>query len=70
MDEILIVIILYALIVFIDMMPIMKSKNKKLNITYMIVFAFTFIILFLDGLEVDIPSPSIVIKDFITSIIK
>jgi asparagine N-glycosylation enzyme membrane subunit Stt3 len=67
--ENIIIIILYIIILF-DIINIFKKKNKKVNVTYIIIFIATFIIISLYYLGVPIPSPSIVIEKFIISIIK
>jgi uncharacterized membrane protein len=68
--EITIIIMLFLLILFIDVIAIFKKKNKKINIIYLVFYTITFIILMFDALGVNIPSPSMLIKNVIDSFMK
>lgn len=65
--ENVIVFILY-MIALVDLINIFKRKNKRLIITYIVIFAFSFIIINLYYFGVHIPSLSMAIKKLITSI--
>jgi hypothetical protein len=70
MEKIVIAIAIYTLIIFIDLIPIFKKKNKKVDITYIVIILITFTIIFLDGIEIKVPSPSLFFKSVIDSFIK
>lgn len=66
--KITIVIILYLCVIFIDYRRILHQKRKNLSIFYGVVLIITFSIIFLHKLDVEIPSPSLMIKDLIEKI--
>ncbi len=63
------VIALFAAAVFLDYIPGWKSRNKRGKLVYGLLFAVGFLILFLFSVDVKLPSPSIVIQDFIETMI-
>lgn len=67
--ENVIALIIY-MIVFVDLIYTFKKKNKKLIITYIVIFALSFVIINLYYFGVPIPSPSMAIRKLITSIFK
>jgi hypothetical protein len=68
--ETVITVILYIIIIFIDTIAVFKKKNVAINIMYLTIFIFTFIIIFLDSIGVVLPSPSLVIRGVINKFIK
>ncbi len=64
-----IIIILYFIIIITDYRKIIKEKNKKITIIYTFFLLFCFSISILKSLDVNIPSPSLVIQNIIESCI-
>jgi hypothetical protein len=65
-----IIIILYLIVITTDFRIIVKGNNKKTIILYSIILLITFITMTLDSFNIKIPSPSIIIQNVITSIMK
>ncbi len=63
------VIALFAAAMFLDYIPGWKSRKKRGNLVYSMLLTISFIILFLFSVDVKLPSPSIVIQDFIETMI-
>ncbi len=70
MERLVIILIIYILVLFIDMLPIFKNKDKVINTVYVVIYFFTFVVLLLDEFGIPIPSPSILIKNMINSVMK
>ena len=59
----------YGLFLLLDFIPIYRSKNRKLIWLYLSLMVFSYMITFLIGLGVKIPSPAPPIKNIIISLI-
>lgn len=66
--ETAIVIILYLCIFIFDLMPIIKNKEKKVYWVYLVFFMVSFCVLILYTLHIEVPSPSILIKQIVLKI--
>ena len=66
--ETLIILVLFAAVVIFDLLPF-KKREKKQNVVYCALVIFSFVILFLDSVGVEIPSPSEPLKQLIEPLI-
>lgn len=60
--EITIIIIMYFLIIWFDLMPLFKRGNKKEGIIYLTIAIITFVVLILNCIGIIVPSPATLIK--------
>ena len=65
----ILVIIAYAIVGFIEIMPLIKKKKKKELILYSITFISAFVISILLSLGVEIPSPAKPIASMVKAVI-
>lgn len=64
----ILVIMLYIIVMFFEIVPLLKEKNSKKTIFYFSLIMFSLIISVLLSLGVQLPSPSNQIKNIILSI--
>lgn len=69
MEEIVICILLYMLIAYFGIIPLVKNGEKKLLYVYLAIFAATLSVHVLNGMDVFIQSPAELIKIIISKII-
>jgi hypothetical protein len=69
MEEIIICILLYMLIAYFGIVPLIKKKEKKLLYIYVACFVVTLSVFVLNGLDFAVPSPAQLIKTVIYKII-
>lgn len=62
------VIIAYIIIIFFEIVPLLKEKNKGKILLYTCLIIFSMIISILVSLKVQLPSPSNAIKNLVESI--
>jgi len=55
LEEAIIFLLLYAFLVFTDLVPVYKNKNKKIIIICTSIFVFAFVLQFLIILDVQLP---------------
>jgi hypothetical protein len=65
-----IIILFFAFIIFFRLLPQMKKKNNKVTIFFIMAILFSFLLIFLDSLDFDLPSPVSFIEFIIDSIFK
>lgn len=63
--EFIIILIIYGLIIFLDLIPKFKKEEKKEAIVYSVIVLITFIILTLEIIGINFPGPSDLIKNII-----
>ena len=68
--ETVIVLFIYLSIIATDMRITLKKRDKRTNISYITIVSLTFIVLLLSSLDVEVPSPTLLIKSVVTSITK
>lgn len=61
--------LVYALFVFTDVIPLVKTKRWKVLAVYGAIYAAAFIFTFLLELGVEIPSPAVPLKQLVTAVI-
>lgn len=66
--EILFIIAFALLIIFIDFIPVCKSKQPKVIFIYSIVLVVSLTVIIFRSYEVEIPSPSYAIMDILQAI--
>ena len=66
--NIAIVLILYIFIIIFDFIPLVKKRLKKEMWFYLSTLIVTFIVILLDSMDINIPSPVLLIKIIIESI--
>lgn len=62
-----IVLVIYFAIICTDFRVVIKKKSKKVTIIYSTVLSITFCLMVITSLGIQIPSPSMMIKDVIIS---
>lgn len=67
--KIVIVLILYFFIVVFDFIPLVKKRMKKGKWFYLSTLIITFIVIMLDSMSIYVPSPALLIKFIIDSVL-
>lgn len=67
--KIAIVLILYISIIIFDFIPLVKKRNKKEIWFYLSILIVTFIVILLDSIDINVPSPALLIKIIIESVL-
>ncbi|HHT38562.1 MAG TPA: hypothetical protein GXZ95_04025 [Mollicutes bacterium] len=62
-----IVLIFYTFIIIFDFIPLIKKKLKKEIWIYSTILIITFIVILLDSIGINVPSPALLFKTIIES---
>ncbi|MCC8022384.1 MAG: hypothetical protein LIO46_01160 [Clostridiales bacterium] len=67
METILMILVLYLLIFFLDLLPVLRRGGRKKSVVYSVIFAGTLALLLLDSMDINLSGATGALEETIRS---